>query len=374
MYFVNNDSKISTTMNKNDVQCLATFLPDYGPLEIDNLQTFLDESKAVVSNAFNSKFKEIESDLDFNKLLLIKTIGVGSFGTVLLMRDDDSKEYYAVKAIEKKKLILTKQINHTLNEKKILSIINFPFIIHLVKFTSDNSYLYFILPFISGGDLFSLLRQLGKFDEGLSRFYGAQVVLALEYLHYIDLIYRDLKPENVLIDHTGYLKLTDFGFGKYVKTRTWTLCGTPEYLAPEILLNKGYSKAIDWWAFGVFIFEMVAGRSPFLSKDPIKIYEKIINARFICPPHPSPECKKLIKQFLQPNTSLRLGGLKNGAQDIKDHAWFRPIEWFTVLNRKMDPPYIPDEEKSPGEHFKNYKDVILQVSHTQRFVKEFEDF
>lgn len=363
-------------MNKNDVKCsLATSFPDYGPLEIDNLQTFLDESKLLVSSAFNSKCcKEMESDLDFNKLLLLKTIGVGSFGTVLLMKDDESKKYYAVKAIEKKKLILTKQISHTLNEKKILSIINFPFIIHLIKFTSDNSYLYFILPFISGGDLFSLLRQLGKFDEGLSRFYGAQVVLALEYLHYIDLIYRDLKPENVLIDHTGYLKLTDFGFGKYVKTRTWTLCGTPEYLAPEILLNKGYSKAIDWWAFGVFIFEMVAGRSPFLSNDPIKIYEKIINARFICPPHPSPECKNLIKRFLQPNTSLRLGGLKNGAQDIKDHAWFRPIEWFTVLNRKMDPPYIPEEEKIPGEHFKNYKDVLLQVSHTQRFVKEFEDF
>uniref|UniRef100_A0A1B6GL38 cAMP-dependent protein kinase n=1 Tax=Cuerna arida TaxID=1464854 RepID=A0A1B6GL38_9HEMI len=348
-------------------------LPDYGPLEIEDLQSFLDESKKLVMEGFDSKLDFLDDSLTFEKLTRKKTIGVGTFGVVLLMKDDTGDTYYAVKAINKKAIVKSRQIPHILNEKKILNITNFPFVIYLVNFFSDNSYLYFVLPFLSGGDLFTFLRRVHKFSDGLSRFYTSQVVLALEYLHHLDIIYRDLKPENILLDHTGYIKLTDFGFGKILKSRTWTLCGTPEYLAPEVVMNRGYSKAVDWWALGVLIFEMISGRSPFVSPEPIKTYAKILSNRYVFTPDVLPHAKDLIKQLLQPNISLRIGCLKHGVKDIKDHPWFRPIDWMMVLNRKMEPPYIP-QVKRVDENFKTHHNISLKVSETERFAQEFEEF
>uniref|UniRef100_A0A1B6KPA2 cAMP-dependent protein kinase n=1 Tax=Graphocephala atropunctata TaxID=36148 RepID=A0A1B6KPA2_9HEMI len=351
-----------------------TRLPEYGPLEIGNLQTFLDESKISVAEMLDSSINNVQnSSLNFGKLTHKKTIGVGSFGVVLLMKDEDEDNYYAVKAVDKKVIVKTNQIAHILNERKILSVTNFPFIVHLVNFFSDNSYLYFVLPFISGGDMFTNLRRVHKFNDGLSRFYASQVVLALEYLHHLDFIYRDLKPENILLDHTGYIKLTDFGFGKILKSRAWTLCGTPEYLAPEVVMNKGYSKGVDWWALGVLIFEMMSGRSPFFARQPIKVYEKILSNKYVFPPNVLPDAKDLIKRLLQPNISLRIGSLKNGVKDIKDHLWFRPIDWMILLNRKMDPPHVP-QVSEPGDNFKNYENITLKVSETERFAKEFTNF
>uniref|UniRef100_A0A8C6SE29 Protein kinase domain-containing protein n=1 Tax=Neogobius melanostomus TaxID=47308 RepID=A0A8C6SE29_9GOBI len=196
---------------------------------------------------------------DFDR---IKTLGTGSFGRVILVKHKGTEQYFAMKILDKQKVVKLKQIEHTLNEKRILQ--------------ADNSNLYMVMEYVPGGRCMTK-----RGNEPHARFYAAQIVLTFEYLHSLDLIYRDLKPENLLIDHHGYIQVTDFGFAKRVKGRTWTLCGTPEYLAPEIILSKGYNKAVDWWALGVLIYEMAAGYPPFFADQPIQIYEKIVSGKVL---------------------------------------------------------------------------------------------
>lgn len=352
---------------------IYTRFPDFGPLEIENFQEFLQTSKTVFYENWYKPFIHKETLEDFD---IIQALGSGSFGNVFLIKHKGSSKLYALKAIEKEKIIKYKQLEHTKNEKKILQCLNFPIAVYLVYCFKDNSFIHFVMPFIPGGELFGHLRKFGKFDEVQARFYTSQIILGMEYLHYLDLIYRDLKPENILIDHTGYLKITDFGFCKRMtRNRTYTLCGTPEYLAPEVILSKGYGKAVDWWAIGVLMYELVAGNPPFYANDPMRIYEKIVANKYKMPPSFSSDLSDLVRNILQGDLTRRFGNLKNGVNDIKEHKWFRQTNWLATLNRKVVAPYMP-KYKHPGDtgHFERQDIEPMKVAKENKYPEEFADF
>jgi len=338
----------------------------------DTFKAYLQEAKENFLQKWEHPPPHVVTLDDFDR---IKTLGTGSFGRVMLVRHKDSGKYFAMKILDKTKVVKLKQVEHTLNEKRILSAVNFPFIVNMEYAFKDNSYLYMVLHYIPGGEMFSHLRRIGRFSEPHSRFYASQIVLAFEYLHHLDLIYRDLKPENLLIDETGYLEITDFGFAKRVKGRTWTLCGTPEYLAPEIILSKGYNKAVDWWALGVLIYEMVAGYPPFFADQPIQIYEKIVSGKVRFPSHFTSDLKDLLRNLLSVDLTKRYGNLKNHVNDIKYHKWFSSVDWLAVYQKKLEAPFIP-KIKSAGDtsNFDDYDEEQLKIHNTEKHAKEFYDF
>ncbi|XP_044729496.1 cAMP-dependent protein kinase catalytic subunit alpha-like [Chrysoperla carnea] len=305
----------------------------------------------------------------------LRTLGAGTFGRVILVKYKYDNNYYAMKILEKAKLVKMKQVQHTFSEKRILECVHFPFIIRLELFYQDNCNLYFVFPFLIGGELFTHLKRFGRFEEKLARFYAGQITLALEYLHHMDCIHRDIKPENILLDRSGYLKLTDFGFAKIIQGRTWTLCGTPEYLAPEIIACKGYGMAADWWSLGVLVYEMAAGYSPFATKYPTKMYEKIISGRYKFPNHFSLDLKDLISHLLQNDLTRRYGNLKRGATDIKTHKWFKGFDWMLLLNRKILPPYTPQIQNNiDASNFDQYEEIEIKTMKNDEFYNEFKDF
>ncbi|XP_073986374.1 protein kinase, cAMP-dependent, catalytic subunit 3 [Rhodnius prolixus] len=293
-----------------------------------------------------------------DQLDIIKTIGTGTFGRVCLCREKETGDYLAIKILAISDVIRLKQVEHVKNEKEILADLKHPFIVNLWWHFHDSCYLYMVFDYVCGGELFSYLRNAGRFPCSTGMFYTAEIVVALEYLHSQSVVYRDLKPENLLLDKEGHLKMTDFGFAKKLTDRTWTLCGTPEYLAPEIIQSKGHNKAVDWWALGVLVYEMLAGYPPFFDKNPFGIYEKILAGKIEWSHHLDPIAKDLIKKLLVQDRTKRLGNMKNGAEDVKRHRWFKSMDWNDVILKKLKPPIVPCVRfEGDTRNFDNYPEA-----------------
>lgn len=223
--------------------------------------------------------------------------------------------------------------------------------------------------------MFTHLRLLKKFDEETSKFYAAQVILAFEYLHNIGIIYRDLKPENILLQCDGYLKITDFGFCKKInRNRTYTFCGTPEYVAPEIIMHKGYSFSSDWWSLGILVFEMNAGYAPFFDENQMQMFDYIVSGKFTSPKYFSQSLQNFIEALLI-EPLKRIGCLKNGIADVKGHLWFNRLDWDLLWKKKMVPSYLP-KVKSPSDisNFLAVQELELRSSSKNECVEDFEDF
>ncbi len=268
---------------------------------------------------------------------LVDTLGTGTFGKVLLakLRGADPRpqsSYYAVKILRKSDVMRLRQIEHTLLEREVLSHVAHPFIVNLFATFQDAHCLYSMMEFVPGGEIFAHLRRAGRFSGDVTRFYASNIVLALEYLHRNDIVYRDLKPENLLLSSNGYVKLTDFGFAKQVQHRTYTLCGTPEYLAPEIIQTRGHDKACDFWSLGILIFEMLVGHPPFYAQTPIGVYEKVLKglAALRFPSCVDPVAEHLLRGLLQTDPTRRLGNLVTGIHGLKAHPFFISTRWADV--------------------------------------------
>ncbi|EFX00674.1 cyclic-AMP-dependent protein kinase catalytic subunit [Grosmannia clavigera kw1407] len=279
-----------------------------------------------------------------------RTLGTGSFGRVHLVQSRHNQRFYAVKVLKKAQVVRMKQVEHTNDERRMLAEVKNPFLVTLWGTFQDAKNLYMVMDFVEGGELFSLLRKSARFPNPVAKFYAAEVTLALEYLHSRNVIYRDLKPENLLLDHHGHLKITDFGFAKRVPDKTWTLCGTPDYLAPEVVSNKGYNKSVDWWSLGILIFEMLCGFTPFWdSGSPMKIYENILKGKVKYPAYVHPDAQDLLERLITPDLTKRLGNLYGGSEDVKNHAWFAEVTWDRLARKDIDAPYTPPVKVGAGD-------------------------
>jgi len=286
----------------------------------------------------------------FKDFDLKATVGTGTFGRVRVVKIKGSTDRtpLALKIMKKSEVIRLKQVEHVKAEVGILAKIEHPFIVNLLTKFQDEKRLFLLLEYVNGGELFSYLRKQGRLPDLDAKFYAGEIVLAFAYLHSKNVIYRDLKPENLLIDCDGHMKITDFGFAKEVEDRTWTLCGTPEYLAPEIIQSKGHGRAVDWWALGILIFEMLAGYPPFYDENPFGIYQKVLAGRVDFPRHFDVKAKDLIKRLLTHDRAKRFGCLKNGADDIQKHKWYKGMDWEALLARGIQPTFIPSV-KAPDD-------------------------
>ena len=295
------------------------------------------------TNTIFSKHKTIKT-VSLEDFQIMKVLGRGSFGKVCLVQYKKTGEYYAMKSLKKDVLLDQDQVESTILEKKILQSLDHPFLVGMIFCFQTEERIYFIMPFIRGGELFQHLRSCKFFPEDKVKFYAASIGLALDYLHNKGIIYRDIKPENILIGEDGYLKLIDFGMAKIVKNgeKATSFCGTPEYLAPEIITGEGHNQSADWWSFGILIFEMLCGIPPFYCDNNEKMYELIIHAELRFPKKIkiSEEAKDLLKKLLIKKQSNRLGS-QNGFDEIKVHPFFAGFNFDALLEKKIPAPFIP---------------------------------
>jgi len=311
----------------------------------------------VASDALSEHFPL--SLADFNVGV---TLGTGSFGRVKFSTHKIKGSHWAIKMLKKSEVIRLQQVEHMVSEKTILAALSHPFIVTLAGTFQDARYLYMVLEYVVGGEFFTHLRNAQRLDNNNAKFYAAQVSLIFEYLHSQDFIYRDLKPENLLLDKMGYIKITDFGFAKRVAFKTYTLCGTPEYIAPEVLLNKGHGKGVDWWTLGILMYEMLVGQPPFVDDDPMGIYQQILAGKVNFPRFIDRNAKSLIKKLLVADLTKRFGCLKAGASDIKNHKWYAGLDWSGLVDKELVAPVIPNvQDETDTSNFDPYPDSLEEA-------------
>jgi serum/glucocorticoid-regulated kinase 2 len=331
-------------------------------IEQDPMAAMLEEIPNFQKTKGTSLYQKnkAETTTKLEEFKIIKVLGKGSFGRVYLVENISSGKTYAMKELRKDVLIDTDQIQNTKIEKEIMLNASHPFLVNLEYVFQTPGKIYFVMKFMRGGELYSILTKEKRFPESRVRFYAAQIGLALSHLHQGHIIYRDIKPENILLDDDGYLCLTDFGLARFVSEdmKAMSFCGTPEYMAPEIVQEKGHNRAADWWSFGILIYEMLVGVPPFYHQNQHTMFQFIIDRAIIFPiPEKhhitvSDAAKDLITKLLQKNPNDRLGNGPNDAEDVLKHPFFAGLDLKELMEKKIKAEYVPQvKDKYSVENF-----------------------
>ncbi|KAJ3254121.1 serine/threonine protein kinase psk1 [Boothiomyces macroporosus] len=311
---------------------------------------FDDMNTALESEPIKNSFSKIQKDdivlpiksfslgkrmqlEDFN---VLSVIGKGAYGKVYLVREIETKQIFAMKVLKKASIVLHEQ--QTRNERSILKDIDSPFIVKLYYAFQSPFRLYLILTYCAGGELFTLLNRERMFTQDASRFYISELLLGIEHLHSLGIIYRDLKPENVMLDNDGHIKLTDFGLSK-VAIDAHTICGTIEFMAPEILQEQPYGKVVDYWSLGIMLYDMLTGSPPFTGSNRKKIMENVVKKKPMFPKYLTTTSRDLLTKLLKKHPGVRLGS--QGIDQIKSHQFFEKLDWKKVLEKQYEPPFKP---------------------------------
>ena len=342
-------SSASTTSEGPNDEDLTNTISYEVPLEHDFVSPDVprdddNETGPGQGNLLDKISKKMTAE-DFEPL---RCLGKGSYGTVILVKHEATGRLYAQKQFRKASLTVRKQlVEQTKTERAILESINrHPFVVKLYYAFQDHEMLYLILEYAQGGELFTRMLTERMFSEETASFYMAEMVLALEHLHHtVGVVYRDLKPENCLLDSEGHLLLTDFGLSKVAVDgdyRCRSMTGTVEYMAPEVIMQKHYGTAVDWWSLGILGFDLLTGSSPFHANNETKIKEKILKSKLVLPYFLSADAKDILTRFLRKEPKKRLGAcMPRDMQLIRLHRFFRKIDWTKLEKREMDPPIKP---------------------------------
>jgi len=288
------------------------------------------------------------SQIKLDDFQLGRTIGKGRYARVCIAHlvGELQRLPICLKVLKKRDVLALEQAEHVINERNVLNSVAHPFIIQMLSTFQDRDRLYITLELVNGGELFSTLREMKQMKFNVARFYTMEVISAIMYLHEMLVVYRDIKPENILIHRSGHIKLTDFGFAKYLKdAKTFTLCGTPAYMAPEIIAGKGHDFMVDWWSVGILFFELLTGNPPFDAKEEMEVYRRVMDGHAQYPINMDKKAKDAITRLLNPNPKLRLGSPTYPIK-IKDHQVFKGISWEKVNAGKVSPPWRPSVKDS----------------------------
>lgn len=320
-----------------------------------------------------------------NYFQLYAVVGTGMLGKVRLVQHRKSRKYYALKTLKKKDVLARKMLVQLEREREALvhlSKLRHPFMVRYFGSLQTSCHVHLLMEYAPGGELFRRLHAVGRFSNDEAKFYAVELLVFVEFCHAHGYMYRDLKPENVMLDANGHIKVVDFGFVKKLASpddRASTCVGTSQYLAPEQLTSsvelRSYTKAVDWWAWACVVYELVNGQTPFFRhKDdsPFELYTRIVQGQVPWPSRMQPALKDLLRRMLAPNMAKRLSDV----EDIKSHAWFAAVDWVEVAQCELLPPYAPPVRRE-GDHsnFDEYPDSAEETkSPGSTFAREFHNF
>ncbi|CAJ0937750.1 unnamed protein product, partial [Mesorhabditis belari] len=308
---------------------------------------------------------------NLSNFTMAKVLGKGSFGKVLLVELKGKSEYYAMKCLKKDVILEDDDTECTYIERRVLILASqCPFLCQMFCSFQTNEYLFFVMEYLNGGDLMHHIQQVKRFDETRTRFYACEIIIALQFLHSNNIIYRDLKLDNILLDSEGHVKLADFGMAKTEMNRengmASTFCGTPDYISPEIIKGQLYNEAVDFWSFGVLMYEMLVGQSPFHGEGEDELFDSILNERPYFPKSISKEAAKCLSALFDRNPNTRLGMPECPDGPVRQHAFFRGIDWKRFEARQMQPPFKPNIKSASDasnfdEDFTSEKAVLTPI-------------